>query len=363
MIEIFAQISFGLALIAALLSLFNLLTLKAASPETDTVINKKIAILIPFRNEINNVNQSLDCALSQRNLQQFKVFALDDFSTDETGKEIAARADVHKVSAQKLPNDWLGKLWACWQLAEAAEKDFAPDYLVFLDADVRLKVNAVSSAIATAPNWDFISPYPKQLTKGFIPFIFQPLLQWSWLSSVPLWLAHKFKIKSMIVANGQFFIVKKSAYFAVGGHSSIKNKVLDDLQLARQLSQNGFVGGVIEGSRISSCLMYDNSKALFNGYRKSLWAAFGSIAGSFIAFLILALTGVINFFALETHSSFKNAAVLIIISRIFSAVKTNSDLRSVVFHPIAVIVLLYLLTSSWTGKFRGTLTWRDRAII
>jgi hypothetical protein len=73
MIEIFAQISFGLALIAALLSLFNLLTLKAASPETDTVINKKIAILIPFRNEINNVNQSLNCALSQQNLHQFKA--------------------------------------------------------------------------------------------------------------------------------------------------------------------------------------------------------------------------------------------------------------------------------------------------
>ena len=353
---IFIQVISLLAFSLTCLNLISIKTIKAK--QSKLFASEKIDILIPLRNEARNVVPLL------KNLETApgQIYVLDDGSTDGTFKLLGqSRLPINILKGKELPTGWLGKNYACHQLVAQSKGE----YLVFLDADVRLAPGAIESSLEYMEQrgWSFISPYPRQIAKGFLGHLIQPLLQWSWLSSVPLWFAHKFKIKSMIVANGQFFIIKKSAYFAVGGHKAIKNKVLDDLQLARQLSQNGFVGGVIEGSRISSCLMYDNGKALFNGYRKSLWAGFGSIVGSVFAFSILALTGVINFFALETNSSFKNAAVLIIISRIFSAVKTNSDLRSVVFHPIAVIVLLYLLTSSWLGKIRGTLTWRDRAII
>lgn len=363
MIELLAQISFGLSLLAALLALFNFFTLESVQPNLAKPISKKVAILIPFRNEINNVTASIASAKAQSHLPNLKVFVLDDFSQDGTDKLIDQNSGVIKVAAKTLPEGWLGKLWACWQLAEYAESDFKPDYLVFLDADVRLDPTAISATINEKSDWDFISPYPKQLTKGFIPFIFQPLLQWSWLSSIPLTFAHRFKVKSMIVANGQFFIVKKSAYFKVDGHRGIKNQVLDDLQLARKLSAAKYQGGVLNASRVSKCLMYETSAQLFSGYQKSLWAGFGGVFGSVLAFVILFLTGFINFIAAANHSLLADSALLILLSRILSSFKTGGDLRSVIFHPLAIITLLYLLLTSWVGKIRGTLTWRDRKLI
>lgn len=363
MVELVAPICLILAALAAVLAVFNFFTLASAKPARANSISKKVAILIPFRNEINNVQASLASAKSQKLLTQYNIYALDDFSSDGTYKIINNETGITRVTAQELPNGWLGKLWASWQLAQKAEQDFQPDYLVFLDADVRLNQNAIAAAITEKPSWDFISPYPKQLTRGFIPFIFQPLLQWSWLSSIPLAIAHRFKIKSMIVANGQFLIVKKHAYFSVDGHRSVKNQVLDDLQLARKLTAANYLGGVINGSKISSCLMYESTADLFGGYRKSLWAGFGGIIGSLVAFLILFITGVLNFIYFSTNIFFTYSVIFILISRLLATLKTGSDFRSVIFHPLAIATLLYLFITSWIGKFQGTLTWRDRKLI
>jgi len=130
--------------------------------------------------------------------------------------------------------------------------------------------------------WEFVSPYPRQIAKTWIERLIQPLLQWSWLSSVPLRLAQRFRISSMTIANGQFFIVKRSAYEKVGGHASIKGEVLDDLRLARLLINHGFSGGVAEGSQVAECRMYETTSSLVQGYTKSLWNAFGGFLARFL---------------------------------------------------------------------------------
>jgi glycosyltransferase involved in cell wall biosynthesis len=195
-----------------------------------------VSILIPMRNEADNVKACLSSILQQKGLDSFEVIALDDGSTDATANEIKAFPSVKLTSGERLPDKWLGKLWACQQLAEKS----SGDYLVFIDADVRLSDYAVANSISKMGKWDFISPYPRQLTSGFVQKIFQPLLQWSWLASVPLLIAQKYSIKSMAVANGQFLIIKRDAYFQSGAHAGIKTEVLDDLMLARRLLKQGF---------------------------------------------------------------------------------------------------------------------------
>ena len=353
------EISLYLSALALALVVFNSLTIRVIK-NTPTKVSGSVSVLIPMRNEEENVKGCLSSVLAQKGLDTLEVIAIDDGSTDNTSNEVKAFPSVELISGEKLPDKWLGKLWACQQLAEKS----SGDYLVFVDADVRLSDYAVANSISKMGNWDFISPYPRQLTSGFVQKIFQPLLQWSWLSSVPLLIAQKYSIKSMAVANGQFLIIKRDAYFKSGAHAGIKTEVLDDLMLARNLLKQGYKGGVAEASNIATCHMYKNKMELFKGYQKSLWKAFGSVPGTILAIALLIVTGILPIISTALGSTSGLAAFgLITLSRMISSLRTGSLPNSAIFHPLAILMLLGLILFSWYGKITNTITWRDRTVI
>jgi glycosyltransferase involved in cell wall biosynthesis len=345
----------GLALV---LTLLNALTIRVVKNNPSTVANS-VSVLIPMRNEVDNVTECINSISSQIGLENYEILTLNDHSEDETASLLAKFSNVKNLDGKPLPVGWLGKSWACQQLADAS----IGEYLVFIDADVRLSKNAIASAISKMEKWDFISPYPKQIAKGFVQRLFQPLLQWSWLASVPLGISQKLGIKSMTVANGQFLIIKKSAYVKSGGHESIKSEVLDDIMLARQLLNSGFSGGVAEGSQVANCQMYKSAGALVNGYRKSLWNGFGSILGTFVAIIILLLSSVAPFIAALFGSKIGLISFgLIVLSRVISSIRTGSIPNTALLHPLAIVFLISLIIYSWIGKLTNTLTWRDRKL-
>ena len=353
------EISLYLSVLALALVIFNSLTIRVIK-NTPTKVSGSVSVLIPMRNEEENVKGCLSSVLAQKGLDTLEVIAIDDGSTDNTSNEVKAFPSVELISGEKLPDKWLGKLWACQQLAEKS----SGDYLVFVDADVRLSDYAVANSISKMGNWDFISPYPRQLTAGFVQKIFQPLLQWSWLSSVPLLIAQKYSVKSMAVANGQFLIIKRDAYFKSGAHAGIKTEVLDDLMLARNLLKQGYKGGVAEASNIATCHMYKNRMELFKGYQKSLWKAFGSVPGTILAIALLIVTGILPIISTALGSTSGLAAFgLITLSRMISSLRTGSLPNSAIFHPLAILMLLGLILFSWYGKITNTITWRDRTVI
>ena len=353
------EISLYLSALALALVIFNSLTIRVIK-NSPTKVSGSVSVLIPMRNEEENVKGCLSSVLAQKGLDTLEVIAIDDGSTDNTSNEIKVFPSVELISGEKLPDKWLGKLWACQQLAEKS----SGDYLVFVDADVRLSDYAVANSISKMGNWDFISPYPRQLTSGFVQKIFQPLLQWSWLSSVPLLIAQKYSIKSMAVANGQFLIIKRDAYFKSGAHAGIKTEVLDDLMLARNLLKQGYKGGVAEASNIATCHMYKNKMELFKGYQKSLWKAFGSVPGTILAIALLIVTGILPIISTALGSTSGLAAFgLITLSRMISSLRTGSLPNSAIFHPLAILMLLGLILFSWYGKITNTITWRDRTVI
>ena len=353
------EISLYLSALALALVIFNSLTIRVIK-NSPTKPSGSVSVLIPMRNEEENVKGCLSSVLAQKGLDTLEVVAIDDGSTDNTSNEVKAFPSVELISGEKLPDKWLGKLWACQQLAEKS----SGDYLVFVDADVRLSDYAVANSISKMGNWDFISPYPRQLTSGFVQKIFQPLLQWSWLSSVPLLIAQKYSIKSMAVANGQFLIFRRDAYFKSGAHAGIKTEVLDDLMLARNLLKQGYKGGVAEASNIATCHMYKNKMELFKGYQKSLWKAFGSVPGTMLAIALLIVTGILPIISTALGSTSGLAAFgLITLSRMISSLRTGSLPNSAIFHPLAILMLLGLILFSWYGKITNTITWRDRTVI
>lgn len=344
--------------LALALTLLNALTIKVVKNNSAT-ITKSVSILIPMRNEEQNVIECINSVSAQEGLRNFEIIVLDDHSEDQTADLLSKFMNISKLNGTNLPDDWLGKLWACQQLANAS----TGEYLVYIDADVRLSRNAVASAILKMGKWDFISPYPKQIAIGFVQRLFQPLLQWSWLASVPLFISQKFGIKSMAVANGQFLIIKRDAYFKSGGHQSVKSEVIDDIMLARQLLASGYSGGVAEASQVASCHMYKTAGELVNGYRKSLWKAFGSIFGTSVAILILFISGVAPFIGAIFGSKIGLISFgLIVLSRFISSIRTGTIPNTALLHPLAIVFLIGLIIYSWIGKLTNTLTWRDRKL-
>lgn len=360
------MISLVLTGLALFFTLLNSATMRVVRTTNAKEIFETVAILIPMRNEETNAEGLLLSVTQQELLSNLQIYVLDDQSTDSTLSILTKfRAgnsnNLEIIQGANLPLGWLGKTHACQQLADHANAK----YLVFIDADVRLNPVAVSAAIAAMNGygWDFISPYPRQIAITWSEKFIQPLLQWSWLASVPLRLAQKLKIRSMTIANGQFLIVNRSAYEIAGGHTSIKNKVLDDLELARQLITSGFRGGVTDASQIANCRMYSSSESLIAGYTKSLWCAFGGIPGTFLAIAVLTWTGVFPLvLGLSGYGIGWIAFMAIWISRLIAAFRTRSSTATAFLHPISTVLLIGLIILSWIRKVRGELSWRGRIL-
>ena len=360
----FAYVLIALSAIPLGITIFNALTMRVVRPNSDAHIKQKIAVLVPMRNEERNVDSLVASLQASQNYSALSITVLDDNSTDSTNGLLNKYESIDVLQGRTPPEGWLGKNFACHQLSQSNNARDS-DYLVFVDADVRLAPLAVSSAIAKMESigWDFISPYPKQIATSFIEKLVQPLLQWSFMSSLPLRIAERLSFESMVVANGQFFVVKRSAYQASGGHESIKTQVLDDLELAKSLTRSGYRGGVADASQIARCHMYTNKAELFEGYRKSLWKAFGNpLAGALVS-LFLCATGVLPLLlGLFISPLYFVAYLLTLASRYLSALRTKSGQATVALHCFSIAIFIYLLTTSWRGRASGQLTWRGRKI-
>lgn len=361
------SILFIFALLLAIHSIINGLLLRR--PGNREVIRERVAILIPARNEALNIGACLEGALAQVNLENFTVTVLDDSSTDQTNEIVRSYIDNHEnlslIYGAELPEGWTGKNFACWQLANGAKNNADAEYLVFIDADVQLQPYAVARSINALSKyrWKFISPYPRQQAKTISEWLIQPLLQWSWITTLPLRIAEKSLRPELTAANGQFLILEVKAYFASGGHKAVHEEVLDDIHLARQMKRNGFKGNVIDGSYIAECRMYRSWTELRNGYTKSLWSAFGSFSGALLVIIFLFSLYIFPvFIALLGWQWGISLLLCALISRIMAALRSQSSLTSALFHPIAITILCYLILRSWWLKRKNLLEWKSRAL-
>jgi cellulose synthase/poly-beta-1,6-N-acetylglucosamine synthase-like glycosyltransferase len=347
-----------LALLITILNVFSIIT-----PRSGGQIAQKVSVLVPLRDEEENSVAIVETLAAQENLSDVEFLILNDNSTDKTYDLVTrtARSDSRFkiLQGSALPDGWLGKPWALEQLSQSARGEM----LICIDADVRLSKTAIAAAVDSMQkhSLDFFSPYPSQVARTFGERMIQPLLQWSWLSSVPLAIAKRSSNPSFAVANGQFFAVTKAALLQSGGYASIKNEVLDDMQMARVLLRNKFKGTVGNGALIAQCHMYSSWSELRNGYAKSLWKGFGGLFGSIIAIALLVLTGIIPILSAAMGSPlgwFAFEAVLV--SRLISAKITRANLFDALLHPISSALLIYLIIYSWL--MRGRIQWKGRTV-
>jgi len=350
----------------SVLALVNLRTMLRPTRSELPIVSATVEVLIPARNESENIQACVSSALNQNGVSNLRVTVLDDASTDDTPAQLAQMKDnrLQVISgAAQVPAGWLGKPWACERLAQQS----AAEYLVFIDADVRLAPNAIAASIEILQRskMAFISPYPKQETTSLLTRLVQPLLQWSWLNTVPLKLAQKTTRKSLAVANGQFIVCRRADYLKAGGHESVRDQVLDDLMLLRSFYAHGLTGTVADGTNLATCQMYENDRDLVAGYTKSLWQAFNGAIGSLLTniFLLTVYTSPLVGLLTADWSIALLALIGASYGRFIVAVRTGQHKFPEVFtHSIAIAVFAGLNVLSWVRHLRGTNTWKGRAL-
>jgi cellulose synthase/poly-beta-1,6-N-acetylglucosamine synthase-like glycosyltransferase len=331
------------------------------TPKRTSKLAEKVAVVVPMRNEAENVEGIVATLAAQEGL--FHFYLLDDNSEDATfsllNRFTSNDSRFTVIKGAVLNEKWIGKTWALQQLFDATSEEV----LVSIDADVRLSNDAINKAVTqmNSARLDFVSPYPRQIAQSFAERLIQPLLQWSWLTTVPLRYAESSGQKSMAVANGQFFVVRRSVLDAIGGYQSVKHAVIDDVFLARELVKNGSTGTVINGSDIAQTRMYASWSEIKAGYGKSLNQAFGSIMGAIfvVAFLIATSIAPLILGLLGNPYGWLGFAA-IVGTRVLSAIKSRGKVLDSVLHPISVLALIYLIVYSYLR--RGSIQWKGRTV-
>ena len=343
------------------ISVINFATIRM--PKNDEIVSGSVTVIVPMRNEGDNVHECVSALAAQRGVDNLKVILVNDASTDKTLEFMhAATAGDNRFSiidSPALRQGWLGKVSALQHGYDAADSE----YIITLDADVRLAPSALVRAVNQLKDLhlDFISPYPRQVALTFGEKLIQPLLHWSWMSTVVLRLAEKFPRRSTAVANGQFFVVRKSSLDAAVGFTSVKNQILDDIELARSLIAAGCKGVVTEGSEIASTRMYASFDEIRQGYGKSLWNAFGNPIGALIATLFIFATGILP--VLLFFSGYSFGLILyfyIVLTRAMSAIRSRGNQLYAFLHPLSSALLIYLIVYSWAK--RGSIQWKGRTV-
>ena len=358
----------ALALAGTVHAWWNLRELRVLPQATPSkVASARVSVLIPARDEAGTVGHCLWSLRRQVGVDQLEILVLDDRSSDGTDQVVRRHLDDEQVrllvGEGEPPEGWLGKAWACHQLARAA----SGDVLVFVDADVTLDADAIARVVALldTEEVDAVSPYPRQVALTMAERVVQPLLQWSWATMLPLGVAERSANPTLVAANGQLLAITREAYDECGGHEAVSDRVLDDIALFQRLKAVGRRAVLADGTDVAECRMYDDWPSLRDGYSKSLWAATGSPRSALALGALLTATYVAPPVAAITRGSRIGALgyVAAVAGRALVAKRTEGRVwPDALMHPASVLMFDYLVARSWVGRRRGTLTWKSRAL-
>jgi chlorobactene glucosyltransferase len=232
-----------------------------------------VSVIVPARNEATNISICIASLLNSL-YPRFEIIVVDDDSVDGTGdivRILAEHADgrVRVVEGAALPPGWLGKPWACWQGYQQARGDV----LVFTDADTRhedmLLGRAAGALLDTGA--DMVSIMPRQLMGSFwerliLPHIFTLL----WMRYHDLQRINRTRNPRIVIANGQFIMVRREAYEAIGGHEALRTEIVEDQKFAQRLVAEGRRIYIAHAENLMETRMYRSLRGIIEGWTKNL---------------------------------------------------------------------------------------------
>ncbi len=303
-----------------------------------------------------------------------EVIVLDDSSIDTTydiASELAQKDDRLKVvRGKKLEAGWLGKSYACWQLASIAKGSV----LLFTDADTLHFNDSVSCALAAMNYKEYggISVFSQQIMVTFHERMMVPFANLMILCFLPLGLVRGTKNPLFCTAIGQFMMFKKNVYKIIGGHKQVKKEILEDIHISKMVKKSGYRFMIFDGHKKLYCRMYNNLKEVIGGYSKVLFAAFDyNLLNFLIAFISVFCILLLPFIFLALAILFNWSPVLlnsiimqilfIFLIRIIYAVRFKTRSIDILLHPVSMFYLLLIaINSFYQCRFGAGIYWKDR---
>jgi hypothetical protein len=329
-------------------------------------VTERVSVLLPVSDDTSQVGDCLTAILDQIAVPDLEILVLDDGSNDGTADVVRAAAGddprVRLLTATPPPPGWLNRPHACAQLAATATGSI----LVFIDATVRLAPQAIAASVAVLRDTglDLVSPHPRQVTESLPERLVQPLLQWSWLTTLPLHRSERLPWPSLSATNGQLLVMDAETYRRCGGHTASRDTVLDDRELLRAVKRSGGRGGVVDGTGLAVCRLYTDWPSLRAGCTKSLWAAFGSPSrAAAVGSALCVLYVVPPLAALGGSSTGLVGYLAAVAGRYLVAERTGGrSIPDAFFHPASVLTLVWLTAASWRARRLGALAGRGRRL-
>jgi hypothetical protein len=337
------------------------------APGAETV---SVSVLIPARNEEHAIGSAIESAIGSRGVD-VEVVVLDDHSTDATAAIVRAIANrdsrVRLLQGADLPLGWSGKQHACYQLAQAARYEF----LVFLDADVRLESDGLARLVAFQLKCraDLVSGVPRQITGTWLEKLVIPLIHFLLLGYLPVWIMRMLNHPALGAGCGQLFLTTRAGYVQSGGHAAIRDSFHDGVKLPRTYRRAGLRTDLCDATPVASCRMYHSAGQLWNGLAKNAGEGIGSAAGILPWTVLLAGGGILPFLlatgyrALAVHQRWPVvlACVFAWLPRVLAARRFRQSLYGAIFHPVGIFLLLaiqwYALVRRLVGRPVG---WKGR---
>ena len=365
---------FAFSILVSILGVINLIFIKKPIVYSQNNISSLVSVLIPARNEEVNIKRCLYSLIDQ-SYKNLEIIVLDDDSDDQTYnivKDVSKNfSSIKLIKGERKSNGWTGKNWACHQLSKFAKGDF----LLFIDADTKLQKNTISETVSEMNNndVDLISLFPNRITNTAIDKIISVTIGWFIFSCLPIIFSNRNPMFSS--AFGQFLLFRKGAYFSIGGHESIKDKILDDFELGRLITMRGYNLNVFDGTERISTFSYSTEKEALEGLSKSIFPFFNNRLIPFLILLILFLSmGLMpifimmgEFFGSKLTKSKEMIAYftwgLITLSWSISSYRSKQGIRYGILYPFITTFTAIIGIFSIITFLTKSVNWKNRNVI
>jgi chlorobactene glucosyltransferase len=253
-------------------ALFRLASKRPNLSDVSPVSGPLLSVVVPARNESATIETVVRSVLAST-YAPLELLVVDDRSTDDTAAIVlglAAEDDrLRLVSGAPLPDGWYGKPWACLQGYRSARGQL----LLFTDADTRHQPELLARAVGAlrAEGAELVTVAPHQRCESF----------WERVVMPQIWLllgvryhparVNRARREREVIANGQFMLMPRESYQAVGTHGAVRHEVAEDLALAQAFYRAGRRIHFAFAERLMETRMYRSLPQLIEGWSKNVY--------------------------------------------------------------------------------------------
>jgi len=331
-----------------------------------------VSVCVPARDEERDIEACLTSLLNQ-NYPCFEVIVVDDNSTDNTPDIIQALkkryANLIAIQGAALPSDWYGKPFALHQAEQKAQGEL----LLFTDADPVFQPYALTTAVDLMQKHqlDMVSLLPGAEFGSFWERTVQPVI-YAFIAALTRFKKVNDPKSKSAMGVGAFILMRREAYERVGGYSTLKQAILEDIGMARLVKQSGAKIMIADAQKIYSIRMYHSFREIWDGWRKNVFLAMKkSIFKTFYYILCVLGFVVTPWLVLGVHLWMGSSQVwsamalaglgMVLITELTLCHELNLEKRYALLFPLGALVMTAIMINSMIHiLFMRQAEWRGR---